>query len=181
MTDDTPSFESASVAAVLAQRSRDDRRALLDELVVMLVGGRAGRQSRTRTAAPARHSRSACRSADSFTTERRADDSFEASRQQEVRGVVIRTRSDGDRRLSRELGLALDVELRRTERGRDALREWLNSTLACHRLLSRTTSPREFQCRITCRVPPRICRAAPRNVCERCAGRATVPRFSPVI
>ena len=50
---------------------------------------------------------------------------FEASRLQEVRGVVIRgDRLEIDAFLA-ELGLALDVELKRTERGRDALREWL--------------------------------------------------------
>jgi hypothetical protein len=60
-----------------------------------------------------------------YELQRRADDSFEASRLQEVRGVVIRRdRLEIDTFLT-ELGLALDVELRRTERGRDALREWL--------------------------------------------------------
>jgi hypothetical protein len=60
-----------------------------------------------------------------YELQRRADDSFEASRLQEVRGVVIRRdRLEIDAFLT-ELGLALDVELRRTERGRDALREWL--------------------------------------------------------
>ena len=56
------------------------------------------------------------------------DDSFEASRQQEVRGVVIRTDPMEIDAFLAELGLALEVELRRTERGQAALREWLNST-----------------------------------------------------
>ena len=36
MTDQPPSFENTSVAAVLAQRSRETRDELLDDLVVML-------------------------------------------------------------------------------------------------------------------------------------------------
>jgi hypothetical protein len=125
MTDDTPSFESASVAAVLAQRSRDDRRALLDELVVMLAEVVPG--VKVERALLRRHVKSIQLPLGGFIYElqRRADDSFEASRLQEVRGVVIRRdRLEIDAFLT-ELGLALDVELRRTERGRDALREWL--------------------------------------------------------
>src|SRR5437763_16056298 len=38
MTSPSPSFENASVAALLAQRSREDRGALLDELVSVLSG-----------------------------------------------------------------------------------------------------------------------------------------------
>jgi hypothetical protein len=125
MTDDTPSFESASIAAVLAQRSREDRRALLDELVVMLAEVVPG--VKVERALLRRHVKSIQLPLGGFIYElqRRADDSFEASRLQEVRGVVIRRdRLEIDAFLT-ELGLALDVELRRTERGRDALREWL--------------------------------------------------------
>jgi hypothetical protein len=125
MTDGTPSFESASIAAVLAQRSREDRRALLDELVVMLAEVVPG--VKVERALLRRHVKSIQLPLGGFIYElqRRADDSFEASRLQEVRGVVIRRdRLEIDAFLT-ELGLALDVELRRTERGRDALREWL--------------------------------------------------------
>jgi hypothetical protein len=125
MTDGTPSFESASIAAVLAQRSREDRRALLDELVVMLAEVVPG--VKVERALLRRHVKSIQLPLGGFIYElqRRADDSFEASRLQEVRGVVIRRdRLEIDAFLA-ELGLALDVELRRTERGRDALREWL--------------------------------------------------------
>ena len=125
MTDGTPSFESASIAAVLAQRSREDRRALLDELVVMLAEIVPG--VKVERALLRRHVKSIQLPLGGFIYElqRRADDSFEASRLQEVRGVVIRRdRLEIDAFLA-ELGLALDVELRRTERGRDALREWL--------------------------------------------------------
>ena len=125
MTDGTPSFESASIAAVLAQRSREDRRALLDELVVMLAEVVPG--VKVERALLRRHVKSIQLPLGGFIYElqRRADNSFEASRLQEVRGVVIRRdRLEIDAFLT-ELGLALDVELRRTERGRDALREWL--------------------------------------------------------
>jgi hypothetical protein len=125
MTDGTPSFESASIAAVLAQRSREDRRALLDELVVMLAEVVPG--VKVERALLRRHVKSIQLPLGGFIyqLQRRADDSFEASRLQEVRGVVIRRdRLEIDAFLT-ELGLALDVELRRTERGRDALREWL--------------------------------------------------------
>jgi hypothetical protein len=125
MTDDTPSFESASIAAILAQRSREDRRALLDELVAMLAEVVPG--VKVERALLRRHVKSIQLPVGGFIYElqRHADDSFEASRLQEVRGVVIRRdRLEIDDFLS-ELGLALDVELRRTERGRNALREWL--------------------------------------------------------
>ena len=53
--------------------------------------------------------------------------SFDALRLQEVRGVVVRTTPMDIDAFLAELGLALDVELRRTERGRAALQAWLNS------------------------------------------------------
>ena len=127
MTDRNPSFESASVAAILAQRSREDRTALLDELVTMLADIVPGAQvERTLLR---RHVTAIRLPLDGFVyvLARSAKDSFQASRLQEVRGVVIRTdRLEIDAFLA-ELGLALDAELRRTERGRDALRDWLNS------------------------------------------------------
>jgi hypothetical protein len=56
---------------------------------------------------------------------RRGD--FEASRQQEVRGVVVRTFPlEIDAFLS-ELAVAIDEELRRTNQGRIALEQWLTS------------------------------------------------------
>ena len=128
MTDPTPSFESASVAAVLAQRGRADRTALLDELVTMLSGIVPGVQ--VERALLRRHVMAIRLPLGGFiyVLKRSSSDSFEASRMQEVRGVVIRTDPLEIDAFLAELGLALDVELRRTERGRDALREWLNST-----------------------------------------------------
>ena len=125
MTDDASSFESVSVAAILAQRSREDRRELLDDLVAMLAEVVPG--VRIERSLLRRHVKSIRLPLGGFIYElkRHPDDQFEASRLQEVRGVVIRRdRLDIEAFLA-ELGLALDVELKRTERGRDALRAWL--------------------------------------------------------
>lgn len=128
MTDPTPSFESASVAAVLAQRSREDRSALLDDLVMMLSEIVPGVQ--VEHALLRRHVTAIRWPLSGFTyvLRRSSKDSFEASRQQAVRGVVIRTDPMEIDAFLAELGLALDLELRRTERGRDALHAWLKST-----------------------------------------------------
>jgi hypothetical protein len=125
MTDDEPSLESVSVAAILAQRSREDKRELLDELVAMLAEVVPGVQ--IERALLRRHVKSIRLPVGGYIYElkRHPDDSFEARRLQEVRGVVIRgDRLEIDAFLT-ELGVALDVELKRTERGRDALRAWL--------------------------------------------------------
>jgi hypothetical protein len=127
MTDPTPSFEAASVAAILAQRSREDRAALLGELVTMLsevVPGVRIERSLLR-----RHVVAIYLPLGEFVyvLKRSAADSFDASRQHTVRGVVIRTDPMEIDAFLAELGLALDAELRRTEQGRDALRAWLNS------------------------------------------------------
>jgi hypothetical protein len=128
MTDPTSSFESASVAAVLAQRCREDRTALLDELVTMLSGIVPG--VRIDRALLRRHVTAIHLPLGGFVyvLRRSSNDSFEASRLHEVRGVVIRTDPMEIDAFLAELGPALDAELRRTERGRDALQEWLNST-----------------------------------------------------
>jgi hypothetical protein len=60
-----------------------------------------------------------------YVLRRSADETFEAHRQQQVRGVVIRTDPMEIDAFLAELGLALDAELQRTERGRQALRAWL--------------------------------------------------------
>jgi hypothetical protein len=126
MADSSPSFESASVAAILAQRSREDRAALLDELVTMLseiVPGAVVERALLR-----RHVTAMKLPLGGYiyVLKRTSGRSYEASRQQEVRGVVIRTDPLEIDAFLAELGLALDVELRRTERGRAALREWLS-------------------------------------------------------
>jgi hypothetical protein len=128
MTDPSPSFESASVAAILAQRSREDRTALLDELVAMLSEIVPGVQ--VERALLRRHVTAIRLPLGDFVyvLRRSASDGFEASRHREVRGVVIRTDPMEIDAFLAELGLALDTELRRTERGRDALRGWLDAT-----------------------------------------------------
>jgi hypothetical protein len=127
-SDSTPSFESASVAAILAQRGREDQAALLEDLVIMLAevvpGVRVERALLRRNVTAVRLPLGGC----VYVLKRNSDHSYEASRQQEVRGVVIRTDPMEIDEFLAELGPALDVELRRTERGRTALREWLNST-----------------------------------------------------
>lgn len=128
MNDSSPSFESAGIAAVLAQRSREDQAALLDELVTMLSGIVPG--VRVERALLRRHV-TAIRLplADYvYVLKRTSGGSFQAIRQQEVRGVVIRSDPMEIDAFLAELGLALEVELQRTERGRAALREWLNPT-----------------------------------------------------
>jgi hypothetical protein len=128
MTDSSSSFESASVAALLAQRSRQDQAALLDELVAMLSEVVPGvvveraflRRSVTAIRLPL--------GGYVYVLRRGSGRAYEASRQQEVRGVVIRTDPMEIDVFLAELGLALDVELGRTERGRAALRQWLDST-----------------------------------------------------
>jgi hypothetical protein len=128
MTDPDSSFESASVAAVLAQRSREDRAAMLDELVTMLMevvpGVKVERAFIRRNVVAV----SLPLGEYIYVLKRTSDDSYETSRQQKVRGVVIRTDPMEVDTFLEELGLALDVELRRTERGRAALRDFLNSS-----------------------------------------------------
>ncbi|MFL5542486.1 MAG: hypothetical protein ACJ8J0_26100 [Longimicrobiaceae bacterium] len=130
MTDADPTFESASVAAVLAQRSREDRAALLDELVAMLAEIVPG--VRVERAFLRRHVTAIQLPLGGYVyrLKRTSGHSFEASRQQEVRGVVIRTEPMEIDAFLAELGLALEVELQRTERGRAALHRWLNPASA---------------------------------------------------
>ena len=128
MTDPTSPSENASVAALLAQRSREDRNALLDELVTVLSGVVPDVQ--VERALLRRHVTSIRLpvAGYAYVLKRSPDGSFEPSRQQEVRGVVVRTVPMEIDAFLAELGLALDAELRRTDKGRKALERWLNST-----------------------------------------------------
>ena len=128
MTGPTPNFDSVSVAAILAQRSRADKSALLDDLVTMLSAVVPGVKVergliRRRVTAIRLPLGTAV-----YVLRRGANDAFEASRQQQVRGVVIRTDPLEIDDFLTELGNALDAELRRTERGRQAIQAWLNAT-----------------------------------------------------
>jgi hypothetical protein len=127
MTDPGASFESASVAAILAQRSREDRAALLEELVATLSGIVPGVQ--VDRALLRRHVTAIRLPLGEFiyALKRNANGSFESSRHHAVRGVVIRSDPMDIDDFLAELGVALDTELRRTEKGRNALHAWLNS------------------------------------------------------
>src|SRR4051812_38653411 len=109
MSDPTSSFDDVSVAAILAQRSRDDHKALLDDLVVFLAEIVPGVQ--VERALLRRHVTSLrLPLGGSIYVLKRSGDSFDASRQQEVRGVVIRTIPMEIDAFLTELGVALDVE-----------------------------------------------------------------------
>jgi len=120
-------FENTSVAAILAQRSRETRDELLDELVVMLativpsvqIERSLLRRRVTAVRIPL--------GAHVYVLKKDARGSFEPMRVQEVRGVAIRTTPMEIDAFLAELGTAIDVELRRTEKGRLALQSWLRS------------------------------------------------------
>ena len=128
MSDSSPSFDQTSVAAILAQRSRADRKELLDDLVSMLtailpevrVERSLLRRRITAVRVPV--------GGHIYVLARTADDSYEPSRQQVVRGVAIRTVPMEIEAFLEDLGAAIDAELRRTENGRAALQKWLNSS-----------------------------------------------------
>src|SRR3954465_6343286 len=126
MPDQDPSWEKLSVAVVLAQRSRADKKALLEELVEMLSG--LGSNVEVRRSLLRRHITSLrLQLGDhAYLLSLNSDGSFGATRQQVVRGVAIRTTPMDIDPFLEELGLALDVELRRTEQGRQALERWLS-------------------------------------------------------
>ncbi|HEY2850259.1 MAG TPA: hypothetical protein VGI97_10300 [Gemmatimonadaceae bacterium] len=128
MTDQNSSFDDVGVAAVLARRAREDRDALLDDLVAMLTGVVAGVQvERTLVRRRVRAIRLPFGDA-VYLLARAANGSYEASRQQVVRGVAVRTVPLEIEAFLAELGVALDVELKRTERGRAALTRWIDSS-----------------------------------------------------
>ena len=127
MSEPTPSFEAASVAAILAERGREDTAAMLDDLVTMLADIVPGAQ--VERALLRRHVTAIRLPLGDivYLLERGSSKSFDAKRQHVVRGVVIRTDPMDLDAFVAELGAALDAELRRTERGRAALREWLDA------------------------------------------------------
>jgi len=127
MSEPTPSFESASVTAWLVERSRADQKDLLDELVTTLSGAVPGtlversllRRRVTAVRIPL--------GGFVYVLEKHADGSYQAVRQQVVRGVAVRSIPMEIEAFLSELGLALDAELRRTERGHAALEAFLRS------------------------------------------------------
>ena len=127
MTDQSPSWKSTSVAAVLARRSHDDVTALLGDLAGLLSEVVPGAQVRRTLLRRQITSVRLPLGGHVYLLRRRPDGAFEASRQHEVRGVIIRTDPMEVDTFLAELGNAIDAELRRSERGRDALRSWLDS------------------------------------------------------
>jgi hypothetical protein len=128
MTDFTPSSDETSVAALLAQRSRADRNELLDELVSVLSAVIPGVQvERTLLRRRITTLRMPV-GGYLYVLRKSAAGSFEPSRQQEVRGVVVRTVPMEIDAFLAELGVAVEAELRRTEEGRTALHKWLNTS-----------------------------------------------------
>lgn len=126
MTDPHSSLESTSVAVILAQRSRADRDALLDDLAAMLVlvpGVQIERTLLRRRVTAVRLPAGGY----VYALKKGRNGAFEAVRQQEVRGVVVRTVPMEIEAFLAELGAALDEELRRTEAGRAALQQWMKS------------------------------------------------------
>jgi hypothetical protein len=130
MADSPHSLDATAVTAVLAQRNREDADEMLDDLVAMLSGtvpgvhverGLIRRQIKAVRMPLAGYV---------YSLKRNGNGSFEASRQQEVRGIVVRTIPMAIDEFLAELGVALDAELGRTEKGRDALRSWFNSASA---------------------------------------------------
>ena len=114
---------------MLAQRSREDRAALLDDLVAMLSEIVPGRAGRARAAAPARHLGPLAAWRIRLRPEAERERLVRSEpRSRKCAASSIRTDPMEIDAFLAELGLALDAELRRTERGRDALRGWLNST-----------------------------------------------------
>lgn len=112
---------------MLAQRSREAHNELLDELVVMLsavlptvqIERSLLRRRVTAVRVPVGDH--------VYVLKKGSIGSFEPMRVQMVRGVAIRTTPMEIDAFLEELGTAIDVELRRTEKGRLALQSWLRS------------------------------------------------------
>ena len=127
VSDQPPSFDDASVAAVLVQRSREAHDELLDDLVAMLSAvvpdAQVERTLLRRRVKSIRMSLGGY----VYVLKKSAGGSYEPLRIQEVRGVAIRTTPMEIDAFLAELGAAIDDELRKSERGREALQRWLRS------------------------------------------------------
>lgn len=121
------SADSTSVAAVLAQRSRQDRAELLEDLVALLAGVMPGVEVKRSLLSRNVKSVRVPLGEYAYVLQRAGRGAFEARRQQVVRGVVIRTDPMEIDAFVAELSTAIDAELRRTERGREALQSWLST------------------------------------------------------
>ena len=123
MTDPSPTWDSTSVAAVLARRSHEDVTELLAELVTMLAGllpdARVKRSLLRREITSIRVPLGGY----VYCLERQGG-RFAALRQQAVRGVVIRSDPMEIDAFLAELGTAVDAERERNDRWRAALATW---------------------------------------------------------
>lgn len=124
----TPSdWESTSVAALLARQNGDDLAAMLADLLELLVDVVPRAEvKRSLLRRHVTHVRLPL-GAHIYVLERRRGDAYVATRQQSVRDVVIRTDPMELPEWVAELGAAIDAELARSERARDALRRWMES------------------------------------------------------
>ncbi|HEY2855434.1 MAG TPA: hypothetical protein VGJ18_21490 [Gemmatimonadaceae bacterium] len=129
MTDPKTSTDSMSVAAVLAKRSREDLGEMLEELIALFVGVMPDVDVKRSLFGRTIKSVRIPLSDRAFVLERTRGGSFEARRQQIVRGVAIRNDPLEIDTFIAELSVAIDAELRRSERGRSALDSWLRSNL----------------------------------------------------
>ena len=129
MSEPVPSADSTSVAGILARRSREDRAALLEELVSLLVGVMPGCEVKRSLLSRQVRSVRVPLGEYAYVLERARGDAFDARRQQVVRGVVIRNDPMEIDAFVAELAAALDAELQRSERGRQALESWLKSNV----------------------------------------------------
>lgn len=124
-----PPANSTSVAAVLAKRSREDLGELLDDLIALLLGVMPDIHVRRSLFGRAIKSVRIPLGDQAFVLERTRGSSFQARRQQIVRGVAIRNDPLEIETFIAELSAAIEAEMRRSERGRSALESWLRSNL----------------------------------------------------
>ena len=127
MTEPPASWESTSVAAILARRSRDDLTELLGDLVTLLPGVVPGAEVRRSLVRRQITDVRLPLGDTAYVLRRGPGGRYEPSRQHAVRGVVIRTEPMEIDAFLAELGPAIDAELQRSERGRQALGAWLAS------------------------------------------------------
>ena len=129
MKDPVPSAHSTSIAAVLAKRSRQDLGELIEDLIALLLGVMPDLEVKRSLFGRTMKSVRIPLGDRAFVLERTRRGSFEARRQQIVRGVAIRNDPLEIDTFIAELSEAIDAELRRSERGRSALDSWLRSNL----------------------------------------------------
>jgi hypothetical protein len=128
MAEAPQSLDATAVAAILAQRSRQDSDEMLDDLVAMLSGTVPGVRIERGLLSRKIMALRIPLAGSVYVLRRGSDRSFETSREQEVRGVVVRTVPMEIDAFLAELGVALDAELGRTEKGRLALRTWFDAS-----------------------------------------------------